>query len=82
MTLAQRLRYLFALLLALVCCGCEQSARRVDEISADSKRYYLGNNVYIREFHLTDGTRCVTNSQYGGITCDWYSASAHKGGVE
>lgn len=30
-----------------------------------------GDNQDIREFKLSDGTRCVLYRYRGGITCDW-----------
>ena len=30
----------------------------------------IGNGIYINEFSLSDGTKCVAHSS-GGISCNW-----------
>lgn len=69
------MKYLLALLcVALV--GCEKVERSEPTllISHDQRisvdKYEDGTGYYVRDFHLKDGTRCVTYA-VNGITCDW-----------
>ena len=60
-----------ALILAISACS------KVDTVEAepveDVKVYTIRFGHYVREFKLSDGTRCVAYSsdQKGGIACDW-----------
>lgn len=40
-------------------------------IGCDADIPVSGDNQDIREFKLSDGTRCVLYRFRGGITCDW-----------
>jgi hypothetical protein len=53
--------------LLLLCVGCVGCVGCTDG-STQSTVYDIGPRV-VREFKLSDGTRCV--SQRHGITCDW-----------
>lgn len=64
------LRLCALLALFLSGCGSNELPYRVEDVRADSTRYSLGNRYVFREFHLKDGTRCVS-SQEGMVTCEW-----------
>lgn len=62
------MKYL-TIIVAVLCVACsEQVTQRVTDIPV-TKYYVDGYNV--REFRLTDGTRCVLLRVDGGLTCEW-----------
>ena len=62
---------LFAACGLLAACAPNNVDNPRTEIDArDSKLYWVGDGYMVREFRLTDGTRCV-HAGVGGITCDW-----------
>ncbi len=67
------MRY-YVLALALLCAGCARVVDGKEVISAnlESLEIYDVGGYIVRDFRLTDGTRCVTMSS-GGIDCDWSS---------
>lgn len=58
-----------AILLLSSCAPCEATPQVPDEMPLDSVVYKAGG-TYVKEFHLPDGTRCVTLFNEA-ITCEW-----------
>jgi outer membrane biogenesis lipoprotein LolB len=55
----------------LLLAGCAKTDRppRVEPLNVEVQRYEVGA-YYVREFRLSDGTRCVAMIDTG-IQCDW-----------
>lgn len=66
------------LILAAVLFGCCDGSQygKQERAYSDSVDYSL-TFTHVTEFHLRDGTRCVTTGQ-GGVACEW----KHSPGVE
>ena len=64
---------LMALAATLIICllvSCEERrAKPAEPIVPDKIRYEMGS-YFVYEFHLKDGTRCISAS-WGGLACEW-----------
>lgn len=61
----------------LLAVGCESGARHLESPALSVTEYRSPPNFYAYEFHLNDGTRCVTVSG-GGVTCGWRDEGVEK----
>lgn len=63
---------ILVVLVALANAGCESSVSTVPGDKLATSTYSVQGQFTVFEFHLQDGTRCVTVNS-AGITCEWAS---------